>query len=197
MLEEPFQRKARDNTALQKDLNDKMTLSLMINDMSEIHSPPRVVRFTKEFNLVGGWSLDLTVVDDEGEVWDFSKPEMLDKALELVWRDPPSLVIDSPMCTNCSIMMNLNWSKTSLTVKERRLKEARAHLTSCLEVCKIQHQEGRCFLHGHPMSATSREGKGAINLAGMSGVIEAKTHVCRLVMLRYILASYAEPSVRG
>ena len=73
MLEEPFQRKARDSTALQNELNDNMALPLISNGVSEIYSPPRVVRFVEEFNLVGGWSFDLAIVDEGGEAWAFQR----------------------------------------------------------------------------------------------------------------------------
>ena len=36
-LEESFQRRVKDNTALQKDLNDKMVASLMSDDVSDIY----------------------------------------------------------------------------------------------------------------------------------------------------------------
>ena len=79
------------------------------------------------------------------------KDEMRDKALKLVRRDQPTLAIGSP---TCSIVMNLNWSKMSPVEKEKRPKEARVHLTFCLELYKIQHQEGRYFLPEHPLSTT-------------------------------------------
>eukprot|EP00973_Karenia_brevis_P026496 3656165-Karenia_brevis.AAC.1 len=50
-------------------------------DVAEIYSPPRVVDCAKEFNLEGGWSLDLTTCDTDGEPWDFNKVEMRSRAI--------------------------------------------------------------------------------------------------------------------
>ena len=80
------------------------------------------MRFAKEFNLVGGWSLDLTTVDEHGKLWDFSGPGMRKKALELVRKDEPTFAIGSPTCTNCSTMMNLNWSNVSSIEKTTKVK---------------------------------------------------------------------------
>ena len=46
-LEEYFQRNANNSIMLQKQRTQKMAMSLRTNDVSEIYSPPRVVRFAK------------------------------------------------------------------------------------------------------------------------------------------------------
>jgi len=72
----------------------------------EMYSPPRVTeelrrsRKQKQFqHLIPGFALDLTVNDPEdGQPWDFSKSGKGDKALKMVRRDKPLLVIGSPHC---------------------------------------------------------------------------------------------------
>lgn len=44
-----------------------------VNDVSEVYSPPRAVRFANESNLKPGWSLDLTTCDETEDHEDESK----------------------------------------------------------------------------------------------------------------------------
>ena len=41
------------------------------HDVSEIYSPPRVVKMAKSIGMKGGVSLDLTVPSSDGYIWDF------------------------------------------------------------------------------------------------------------------------------
>ena len=41
--------------------------------VSEMYSPPRVTSMAGEVGLVKGMALDLTTVDELGNVWDFDK----------------------------------------------------------------------------------------------------------------------------
>ena len=80
-------------------------------DVAEVYSPPRVVEFAKEMGLKCGWSLDITGRDTDGKPWNFSRKEMQDRAEKKVRQDKPVLLIGSPMCTDWSPTMNLNWHK--------------------------------------------------------------------------------------
>ena len=42
-----------------------------LHDVSEIYSPPRVVKMAKSIGMKGGVSLDLTVPSSDGYIWDF------------------------------------------------------------------------------------------------------------------------------
>jgi hypothetical protein len=48
--------------------------------IAEAFSPPRVVEMAREMGLQGGWSLDIATVDEKGNPWELSVPEMRDKA---------------------------------------------------------------------------------------------------------------------
>ena len=52
-------------------------------DIAEIYSPPRVTEMAARLGMKGGWSLDLTCIDEiDGQPWDFSKAEKRDRAIE-------------------------------------------------------------------------------------------------------------------
>ena len=69
--------------------------------------------------------------------------------------DNPFLVIGSPLCTDWSTMMNLNWRNMSEEDIESRMKSARKHLKSCIQVYRHQASNNRYFLHEHPSAAGS------------------------------------------
>ena len=43
--------------------------------ISEIYPPSRIAPQAEKAASDSGWSLDLTVIDDQGQPWDFSKHE--------------------------------------------------------------------------------------------------------------------------
>merc|ERR1739836_291480 len=88
-------------------------------DVAEIYSPPRVAEMAARLELQAGWSLDLTTTDEEGIPWDFNKEDRRKAAMDKVKKDEPLPVIGSPMCTNWSTIMNLNWDKMDPGEKER------------------------------------------------------------------------------
>ena len=66
--------------------------------VSEIYSPPMTCALASRYGMRAGFSLDLTVLNDEGIPWDFDKPEMRLKAKRLVIGTKPRLLIGSPTC---------------------------------------------------------------------------------------------------
>ena len=156
--------------------------SLRCNDVSEVYSPPRAVRFAKDLELAEGWGLDFTTVGKQGESWDLSKAEVREKALKFIKKDKPVLVIGSPTCTICSIMMNPNLAKVGQQEKDGRSREIMVHMTFRLKVYKLQHHEERHLLHEHLLSTTSRRETGMINLAGIKAMIKTNAHMCRFGM---------------
>jgi hypothetical protein len=124
-------------------------------DVAEIHSPPRVTQRATQWGLKAGWGLDLTTEDSDGKAWGFSKQGMQKRAINKINRDKPLLVTGSPMCTDWSTMIKLNWSKMGPDEKDRRTKVARRHLRFCVKLYQHQANEGRYLLHEHPMGAGS------------------------------------------
>ena len=78
------------------------------HDVSEVYSPPRVTAMAERMGLDPGWSLDLTVADEDGLAWDFSTQAKRAKALKKqVRQDKPFMLITSPMCGPFSALQSL------------------------------------------------------------------------------------------
>ena len=58
-------------------------------DVSEIYSPPRIVALARQFGLRPGFSLDITVNDDNGKPWDFDDPDQREQACNMVKDQQP------------------------------------------------------------------------------------------------------------
>ena len=56
----------------------------------------------------GGFSLDVTVPDKHGYIWDFDKPECRARAIKLIRKQRPYMIIGSRECTPFSTLQNLN-----------------------------------------------------------------------------------------
>ena len=81
-------------------------------ECAEIYSPPRVTQVVTEIGLRSAWSLDLTTTDPEdGQPWEFSVSEKRKKAMRLLERDKPLLLVACPMCGPFSGLQNLNYAK--------------------------------------------------------------------------------------
>ena len=125
-------------------------------DLSEVYSPPRIVDQAKKMHMNGGFSLDFTVPDKSGYIWDFDQAECRDKAMRLVKETKPYMLIGSPECTPFSSLQNLNMRTPEGCAK---VLEARSrgevHLQFCRDMYVEQMRCGRHFLHEHPLTATS------------------------------------------
>eukprot|EP00973_Karenia_brevis_P062211 8652733-Karenia_brevis.AAC.1 len=147
-------------------------------DVAEIYSPPRVTGYAKEFDLEGGWSLDLTTCDTDGEPWDFNRTEMRNRAIRNVLNDKPTLVIGSPMCTDFSSLMNWNWKRMNPVEAQERWSRSVSHLNFCATIYKMQMGAGRYFVHEHPLSATSWKQPCMQELQRDERVIKTRANMC-------------------
>ena len=95
-----------------------------VNDVSDVYSPPRVVEHANAFGIKPGWSLDLTTYDTDGRPWDFEQPETRRRAKKRIEEEKPMFIIGSSMCTNFSILMNINWKKMHPDDAKRRWTNA-------------------------------------------------------------------------
>ena len=128
--------------------------------LSEVYSVPRVTRAAELLPHLGispGFSFDVTGVDEDGNSWDFTRPEMCDKALHIVEEQKPYMLVGSPPCTNLCQWRHLNaaklgWSKEEI---QRREDAANVHLMFVYKLYKLQLDQGRYFLHEHPEGAGS------------------------------------------
>lgn len=65
-------------------------------DVVEVYSPERVIKVAREICLRAGWSFDLTTTDELGNHWNFDRVDMRNKAIRMVLRDIPIVMIGSP-----------------------------------------------------------------------------------------------------
>ena len=70
--------------------------------VAEFYSPPRIGALARDlpgYGIAPGLALDLTVPDENGDAWDFSRPCMREKAEQLLDEQKPLLLVRTPMCT--------------------------------------------------------------------------------------------------
>ena len=98
-----------------------------------------------KLGLRPAWSLDLTTVDpDDGMPWDFTVAAKRCKAVGLINRDKPLLLIACPMCGPFSSMNNLNNAKMDDADAKEKLRRAMDHVKFALDVCLQQYGAGGC-----------------------------------------------------
>ena len=90
----------------------------------------------------------------------------------------PWVLIGGPPCTDCSIIQNLNWGKMTPEERERRKVEAKLHIDFCAQLYRIQHEQGRLFLHEHPDRATSWSEPCIRAVAKIKDVLYVKADQC-------------------
>ena len=87
-------------------------LNSMQPSITELFSPPRVVKEARRFGIKEGHTFDMTVPDpDDGQAWDMNIPSKRRKAWRIICTTKPTLVIGSPVCTPFSHLQNLNEDK--------------------------------------------------------------------------------------
>ena len=127
-----------------------------------------------------GHSLDLNTRDpDDGHPWDFRLPSKRAKARQLLQTLQPWLLVTSPPCTMFSQVQHTNWHRMDPEMVRRRMIEARLHLDFCMELCHLQAEQGRLFLHEHPWSASSWAEPSVAALLGRPGAIVVKADLCQ------------------
>ena len=128
-----------------------------------------------EMGLHPGWALDLTVVDAaDGMPWDFNLPAKQKRAVELLDRDKPAMLIACPMCGPFSTMNNFNYANIVPKEVEEKLRAAMVHSKFGLDLCLRPYMPGRLFLFEHPAGASSWSTKMMRDMLGLAGVHTAK-----------------------
>ena len=102
-----------------------------------------------EMGMQSGWALDLL------NGWDFDKKKDRAAALKLLRESRLLLLVGSPMCTWFSSIINRQLHKMPREKIRREVKKAIRHVKFVCLLYEIQCQEGRYFLHEHPLRASS------------------------------------------
>ena len=151
-------------------------------DCAEIYSPPRITEVASRMKMKRAWALDLTTLDEHGNPWDFSLGNQRKKALELLERDKPLLLVACPMCGPFSSINDLNYVKMNTEEIQVKLKDAMMHMRFALCLCLKQLAAGRLFMFEHPSGASSWGTKMMQEMLGKEGVFLSKFDFCQLGM---------------
>ena len=111
-------------------------------------------------------SLDLTEVDpDDGKPWDFTQADKKAKAKKRIIEEKPFLLIGCPPCIPFSTIFETNISRMDPNKVAAMIQVGIEHLNLCAELCQIQIDAGRFFLHEHPLHARSWKVPSMVNIA--------------------------------
>ena len=97
-------------------------------------------------------SMDITTVNEQGEQWDCTNVEMRNQAFRKIVAEKPFLLVGAHPCANWSLESNASWSRMMQRQKDDELHRARVHMQFVSRMYKLQHDEGRYFLHEHRQS---------------------------------------------
>ena len=128
------------------------------------------------------WALDLTTLDEQGSPWDFSLASQRKKALKLLEKDKPLLLVACPMCGPFSSINDLNYARMSAEEIQVKLEDAMMHMRFALCLCLKQIAAGRLFMFEHPAGASSWGTKMMQEMLGKEGVFLSKFDFCQLGM---------------
>ena len=150
--------------------------------ISEVYPPPRVCSVAQKYGMRPGFSLDLTVLDSDGTPWDFSKEDKRKRALKLIRKQKPDLLVGSPMCRAFSSLQGLNRARMGEVKYQAMLEHGREHLKFVAELYEEQAKNGRYYLHEHPAAATSWQDPSMKNLVHNWGGIITGADLCQFGM---------------
>ena len=125
-------------------------------DCGEVYSPPRITKMGSDMGLHPAWALDLTVIDSEdGMPWDFNLPAKRKRAVELLDRDKPAMLITCPMCGPFTSLNYWNYQRSDESTVPQKLERALMHFKFTLELCIRQCKAGTLLVFEHPAAASS------------------------------------------
>ena len=139
-------------------------------DVTEVFNPGEFCRLAPVFDLRPGIAMDLRTG------WDFTRSEDRERAKAEVTEGKPAFLVCSSVCSPFSQLQTLN-DRTTEKYKAK-LKEARMFLDFTMELCGIQAQAGRFFIHEHPWGALSWNEASIQKIRSMAGVSVVKGHQC-------------------
>ena len=91
--------------------------------------------------------MDITTVNEQGVQCDFTNVEMRNKAFKKIVAEKPFLLKGAHPCATWWSKSNANCSR--MAHRQRKMTSCRVHMQSVCRMYKLQHDEGRYFLHEH------------------------------------------------
>ena len=104
-------------------------------DCAELYSPLRIAEVASRMKMKRAWALDFATNDDNGDPLDFSMASQRKKALELLERDKPLLLVACPMCGLFGSINDHNYAKMSEDEIRDKLQNAMLHMRFALTMC--------------------------------------------------------------
>lgn len=149
-------------------------------DVAEVFSPPRCTALAPSFYLTPGFAIDvLENKPGSDSNWDLLKKEDRALALEMLKQDKPFLLVGSPPCASFSALnRRLNYPAMDPMAVGSKVKEGKILLQAAVDMYKVQLEEGRVFLHEHPVSAASWEEPCIKQLMQDPRVFAVRTELC-------------------
>ena len=140
--------------------------------VGEVFSMPRVVPAAERKGFRGCKSYDIS------NGWNFLLAEHRAKCRDEVKRLKPELLVLSPPCGPFSQILNISKARCNSHERRRKYLEGVVLLEFAMELCQLQHEQGRKFLFEHPKGAASWSEDCVQRVQGLSGVREVITDMC-------------------
>lgn len=141
-------------------------------DVSEVYSPPRLVKVAPSMGLKPGKSYDLKCGFDLRH----------EKDVKAMWKslceESPEVILACPPCTPFSLLQELNFPKMSVPKVTGMILEGLHHLRIAAAVCKWQYRHGRVFVFEHPLTSRAWEEPEMQELMCMKDVYVCTTDMC-------------------
>lgn len=102
--------------------------------------------------------------------------------METIPAQTPSILSVSPMGRAFSTLQGLNRARMGKTKHRAILDLAFVHRNVSVEVCEMQHEGDRCFIHAHPLAASSWQAASVQHVMNMGGGMLAKADLCQYGM---------------
>ena len=120
-----------------------LATQLGIPNIAEIYSPPRVTDLSERFGVREGVAEDLTLLDPKDHLpWDFPLPHKRARALRLLEKENPYLLVLSPMCKAFSMISRLNRARMGPKRWAAMQAAARVHVAFSMQRCQIAEGAG-------------------------------------------------------
>ena len=88
----------------------------------------KALKLLPSMKLLPGFALEVFGEDDEGQIWDFMRAEMREKAWALLRKEKPLVFIGSPPCTSFCSWQALDAARLGWTAQDVRTRRAEGGL---------------------------------------------------------------------
>lgn len=96
--------------------------------------------------------IDFTVADEQGVLWNFDRVDVRNKAFRMIVEKKPYLLIGCSMGRASNVEDKRGGGRRSFEGRKQDEESAEVHLKFIAQLYRLQHRQGRYFLHEHPNS---------------------------------------------